>query len=310
MRKQAALAVVMLAMLASCGGPMPDSGEPTLSAPLAFEGIDESALGPHAASFDLSFDCDDPWSYSIRTRASDSAVEHSLHIDGVSDARNPGDVRMVTEGGVSRMRGPGTDEECLLFPDAMNVNLSLLTPDDVLMPSAFHEPLVAIGQEAVAGRSTTHYAMLQDELDGWQDIQVGLWIDDETGSVLRYDLVASGWDPFFGAGYGRIEGSYRVESLEPQKVEPIAGCQIDYPLPDQVEGLVKLPGVVAFETALTVEDTVAFYRQALAAAGWNSEQEEASGSGAVVLSYRREGESLDVTIRGTDNGTKVELLSN
>ncbi|MGA9533473.1 MAG: hypothetical protein WBR18_12215 [Anaerolineales bacterium] len=310
MRKRTVLAMVMLALLTSCRGLAPKSDAPTLSEPFTFNGMDESALGPHAANFDLSFDSDDPWAYSVRTRVSEDALERALHIDGVSDARNPGDVRMVTESGISRMRGPGTEDECLRFPDTMNVNLSFLNPDDVLLPGAFREPLVAIDQEPIAGRSATHFAMLQDELDGWQEVQVGLWIDNESGAVLRYDLAASGWDPFFGGGFGRMEGSYQVESLGSQTIEPIAGCQVGYPLPDQVEGLVKLPGVVAFETPMTVDDTVAFYRDALVAAGWNRDQEEARSSGAVVLSYRREGESINVTIRDTGNRTKVELLIN
>lgn len=309
MRKRAALGVMILVLLTGCRGLLPGSEDATLDAPLVFEGTDEAALGPHAAVFDLSFDSDDSWVYSVRTRTSETAVERSLHIEGVSDARNPGDVRMVAEGGVSRMSGPGTDNECLRFPETMDVNLSFLGPDDVLLPSAFREPLVAIAQEDIAGRASTHYAMLQDELDGWQDVQVGLWIDNETGAVLRYDLAATGWDPFFGAGYGRIEGRYQVESLGPQSIEPIEGCQVDYPLPDQVEGLVKLPGVVAFETPMSVDDVAAFYRSALESAGWRRQGEEERSSGAVVLSYRREAESLDVTIRETARGTRVELLT-
>lgn len=309
MHKRAALGLILIGLLAGCRGLLPGGGEPTLSAPLTYDGLDESALGPHAARFDLSFDSDDPWTYSVASRMDESALERSLHIDGVSDARNPGDVRMVAEGGVSRMIGPGTDNECLRFPESMDVNLSFLGPDDVLAPSAFREPLVAIDQEPVAGRAATHYAMLQSELDGWEDVQVGLWLDDETGAVLRYDLAASGWDPFFGAGYGRIEGSYQVESLGPQTIEPIEGCQIDLPLPDQVDNLVKLPGVIAFDTAIGIEEMADFYRGRLEAAGWNSVQDERSGSGSVVLSYRRQDETLNVTIRSLAGRTKVELLT-
>lgn len=309
MHKHAALGLILIGLMAGCRGLVPGSGEPTLSAPVAFDGLDESAVGPHAASFDLRFDSDDPWTYSVDTRLAEASLERSLHIDGVSDARNPGDVRMVAEGGVSRMRGPGTDNECLRFPETMDVNLSFLGPDDVLAPSAFREPFVAIDQEPVAGRAATHYAMLQSELDGWQDVQVGLWLDDETGAVLRYDLAASGWDPFFGAGYGRVEGSYRVESLGPQVIEPIAGCQIDLPLPERVDNLVQLPGVIAFETDIGIEEVATFYRGELGAAGWNPVQDERSGSGSVVLSYRREAETLNVTIRSVAGKTKVELLT-
>jgi hypothetical protein len=304
-----ALAATALLLLSGCRGALPIGSEPTLSVPLAFEGVDETALGPHAASFEVHFESDDPWTYSVDTRLGDGALERSLHIEGVSDARNPGDVRMVAENGVKRMSGPGTADECLRFPESLDVNLSFLGPDDVLPPDGFQEPLVAIAQEAVAGRASTHYAMLQGELDGWQDVQVGLWIDGKTGAVLRYDLAATGWDPFFGAGYGQLQGRYQVETLGPQSIEPIAGCQINYPLPDRLENLVKLPGVVAFETTMTLDETADFFRNGLEADGWEPLQAEERSSGAIVLSYRREGEALDVTIREMDDRTKVELLS-
>jgi hypothetical protein len=295
-------------VLAACTLPAVGGGTPTLAPPLAYRGLDSSILGSHQAEFRLQFDGDQSWSYRVTTRVSDQLLERSLHIEGVEGARNPGDVRLVSDGQVSRMIGPGTNEGCLQYPSDLDVSVKFLAPDDVLPVDDFREPLVSLGQEQVAGWNTIHFVMIQAELDGWQDVTVGLWHQPDFEAVLRYDLAAEGWDPFFEAGYGRLTGSYQVIELGPQAIEPITGCEPDLPLPADRQRLVILPGVVAFESGMSLEALSAHFRQQLPQAGWQTLVEEDRSSGAVVLSYWREGESLDVTIRDMGDFRRVELL--
>ena len=295
-------------LLVGCSLPAVGGGAPTLAPPLVFTGLDPASLGPHHARFSLQFDGQDSWSYVVTTRASDQLLERSLHIEGVEGARNPGDVRMVSDGQVSRMVGPGTQGSCLQYPSDLDVSVRFLDPDDILPVEAFREPLVNLGDEQVAGWNTVHYVMLQSELDGWQGVTVGLWHQPDFNGILRYDLEAEGWDPFFEAGWGQLQGSYQVLALEPQTIEPIAGCETSLPLPADRQRLVVLPGVVAFESGMTLDALSAHFRQQLPADGWQTLAEEVRSSGAVVLSYWREGESLDVTIRDMGDYRRIELL--
>lgn len=310
MRLHLPLLFLLLASLAC--SPLWGRGDPTSAAlhqPGEYQGMSVDALGAHRARFDLQFDGRNSWLYRVETRMGDGGLERSLHIEGVSDARNPGDVRMVTRDQESRMYGPGTDEQCLRFPRSMEMNITFLGPDDVIPPGSIHEPLVSLGTDQIAGRDVVHYAVVQAELDRWQEVSLGLWLEPDSGAVLRYDLKASGTDPYFQAGFGDVEGRYEVLEIGSQSIEPIPGCEIQLPLPPEAENLVRLPGVVSFETELSLEDTLSFYRQSLGEAGWEPLAGEERGSGAVVISYRREGERLDITIRAMGDHTRVELLT-
>lgn len=277
--------------------------------PGVYEGMDQETLGAYHARFELQFEGRSSWLYHLETRVTAEARERSLQIEGVSDARNPGDVRMVTRSQESRMRGPGTDDQCLRFPQSMGMNITYLSPDDVMPPSEFSEPLVPLGDERIAGRQSLHYALVQKELGGWQEVRLGIWKEEGSNALLRYDLNAQGFDPYFGAGFGMISGRYMVLEIGPQSIDPIDGCEIELPLPAHTDGLVRLQGVVAFETNLSLEETVSFYRDALQGAGWQPLTEEERGSGAIVISYRRGAERLDVTIRAMEDSTRVELLT-
>lgn len=286
-----------------------DTDEAVVREPGEYQGMNLEALVPHRARFSLQFDGQRSWLYRVETRKSSEAIEHSLHIEGVSDARNPGDVRMVTRDQESRMLGPGTDGECLRFPRSMEMNVTFLGPDDLIPSEAFREPLVPLGIEQVAGRESVHYALVQSELDRWQEVKLGIWLEPDSGAVLRYDLNASGNDPYFGAGFGVVEGHYEVLEVGPQSIEPIQGCDIQFPLPSPAENLVRLPGMVSFETSMGLDETVAFYRRELEGAGWQPLGGEERSSGAILMSYRKGQERLSVTIRTMDGLTRVELLT-
>lgn len=304
--------LLMLALLASGCRPLSGggaSGAPAQLQPGQYDGMHRDALGPHRARFELRFVGQDDWTYFLEHRLSSEALEHRLQIEGVSDARDPGDVRMVTRAGETRLRGPGTSNQCLRFPADMDVNITVLTPDDVMPPAQFREPLVHLADEQVAGRQSVHYALVQAELDGWEEVRLGLWLEPGSGALLRYELSASGFDPYFGAGFGQLEGRFEVLEFGPQLIEPIEGCEIDLPLPSELDGLVRLENVVAFQTNLSLDDTVAFFRRQLEQAGWQPLTEEQRSSGAIVLNYRQGAEQLELTIRSGADATRVEIVS-
>lgn len=304
--------LLIAAALSACAGSLvggPPSTDQPPQALEGYEGIDPDRLGAHANEFELVFESEDSWRYEIVTRFGESATERALRVEGVEDALNPGDVRMVTEGGVSRMIGPGTEGQCLQFPEDMGVNIPFLNPDDVLPPDSFEEPLVGMGREQIGGQPAEQYALVQSELDRWEEVQLGLWIAPASGAVMRYQFQATGWDPFFSGGWGRISGDFSVAEIGPQAVEPVTGCEVALPLPEEHRSLVVLPGVVAFETPLGLRAVTDFYLHQLQGTDWRRLSQEDRASGAVVLRYRQGPRSLDVTIRQMDDHTRVELLT-
>ena len=281
---------------------------PTPAPVLEFEGLESVPFDQYASRFEITFEGDPGWQYRLTVRQAEAAVERRLVIEGVEDTRDPGDVRMVTAQGVTRMRGPGTEDQCLQFPEQMEVNVTLLSPDDILPPKEFTESMELLGQEQVVGFDANHYAVEQAELDAWQQVRADIWISRAGSTVVQYELEALGWDPYFGAGWGQLSGRYQLLEVGQQAIEPIEGCQVDLPLPDSTRNLVVLPEVVAFGSEQTLEELTAFYQERLEQDGWRALAQEERTSGAAVLNYLRDAERLTVTIRRFNEGTQVELL--
>jgi hypothetical protein len=282
-------------------GPTPTPLEPAPSRPDAYR-----------ATFEIRFAGTYTWVYRLESRTDGSAdggaTAYDLHIEGVDASQNPGDVRVVLEGDEVKMRGPATDDACVQFPSDLDLGQSFLSPDD-LMPHQEIEPaLRPTGTETIAEREAVHYALRQPSLADWQDVEIDIWKDATSGATLRYDLRAQGTDPLFDAGEGTLSGQFVVQDLGPQAIEPITGCEIDLPLPPDAERLVRMPGLVAFESAATPDEIVAFYQAALAESGWEPIAEPETGVDAVLLGYHRDGEMLNVNVETRETGTYVELL--
>jgi hypothetical protein len=273
-----------------------------------YTGLGLEALSAYYATFEMSFAGAFDWSYHLETRTNGHAVEYRLHLEGLSAARNPGDVRVVVEDDTTRMRGPGTDDECVQFPSDLDLGPVFLTPDDLINPEGFSEPLVSVGTETVARVETIHYVLRQVSLDDWRGLEVDLWLDEIGGAVLRYDLRATGPDPLFDAGDGVLSGRFLLNEVGPQTIEPIAGCESDLPLLPDATRLVRLPGLIAFESAATAADAAAFYQVELVEAGWEPLVEPQVGTDAILLSYRRGGQTLEINIETGDEGVHIELL--
>jgi hypothetical protein len=105
-----------------------------------------------------------------------------------------------------------------------------------------------------------------------------------------------------------LAARFRVEELGPQTIEPITGCEIDLPVPTDARRLVRLPGLVAFDSPSEPATLVAFFQSQLPAAGWSAAAEPQSTRSSTVLSFVQAGQGLEVNIEAASTGAHVELL--
>jgi hypothetical protein len=283
------------------------TAEPTAEPPTPTI-LNLQTLTAYRTTFVLRFQGTYEWTYELESSTDGGRTAYALHIEGVEPPQNPGDIRVVLEGDIARMRGPATEDACVQFPSDYDLGQSFLTPDGLIPPNELEAALRSLGSEVISGRETTHLAVEQAQLAGWRDVKVDVWKDDATGAVLRYDLRLTGSDPLFDAGEGLMSGQFLVGDVGPQTIEPIAGCEIDLPMPPDAARVVSMPGLIAFDSASTAAETIAFYQTALPPAGWKSTAEPETGTDAVLLSYSRQGQILDINIEILDAGVHVELL--
>ena len=294
--------------LLSVASPTPDTPATPSSAAYAYASLGLTSLTAYRATFELHFAGTYGWSYHLETRVDGDRTEYRLCLEGVADSDDPGDVRAVVEGETIRVRGPGTDDECLQFPGDLDLGTSFLPPDDVISPAEL-PPLLPVGAELVAGTETTRYTLDQATLGEWRDLAIDLWLDETNAVVLRHEIQATGPDPLYDASEGTLSGRFEVIDVGPQTIDPIAGCEIDLPLPADATRLVRLPGLIAFDSRTGPAEIVAFYQVALAEAGWEAAREPQIDADTAILSYSRNGRTLEVEAEATTDGAHVEMLT-
>ena len=294
--------VLILLVAAACVPP------PTEETGLTYTGLGLEQLDAYQATFEVRFEGDYAWEYQLETHWDGTAMAYDLHLEGVDPARNPGDVRVVIEGDTVRMRGPGTGDTCVQFPVDLGLAPSFFSPDDLIAPDAFPDPLTLAGTRDVAGVETTRYTSGVTRSGDWSELEVDVWWDDGLDVALRYDVEATGPDPLFDAGEGELSGQFLIETLDPPGVEPVEGCEIDLPLPADATYIVRLSGFVAFESDALPDEVVSFYRTALAEAGWQLTAGPEQGDGVIQAAFARNEQDLTLTVEASGEGSHVELL--
>ncbi len=253
-------------------------------------------LGAFHAVFVLEFEGESDWTYQVDTRSNGELIEYDLHIEGVDEAQNPGDVRLVNNDGVNQMNGAGTDFECVQFPDEFETGVLFLSPNDLIDLEDFSEELEDVGEEKIAGREATEYLGKRNKYAGWRSLKLSVWVDDETGAVLQIDFSARGSDPIFGAGSGKISGKFTVKKIGSQQIQPVEGCEIDIPLPEDAANIIIFPGMIAFETSLGPVRLGRFYKKILSPEGWMWEEPVIAEDRKALLTFYSDEGTLTILI--------------
>ena len=147
------------------------------------------------------------------------------------------------------------------------------------------------GEETLDGIATRHYTFDAASLSLPEDTTANgeVWIASDGGYVFKYVLDITGANSVFGAG---AQGTRHVEYLlsevgvHPQVVYP-AGCEpvLDLPAMEDATDLIRLPGLLAYNTDATAEAIFASYAELLPALDWEQFSEPFLGadSGSVIF---------------------------
>jgi hypothetical protein len=266
-------------------------------------------LDNYSANFVIQFGGASKWTYNLQTRKSSEYRETALHIEGISKKLNPGDVRMVTDGMISKMIGPGTDQECMQFPNNRGMDPSFITPESLISSERLAGILSYVGEETTSGKPSLHYSGNTASTGAWKNARFEIWIEKSSGALLHFEMLASGEDTYFGSGSGTLFARYLVDSFETPSIEPVKGCEISVPLPDSISDFVRLPGLASFISSTGVDEMSAFFQNRLTQENWTQVDPPAISPNAVVLSYKRNNEEVEVHIQAlVEGGTKVKLL--
>jgi len=272
-------------------------------------GLTRGKLANYSATFDIKFDGPVKWTYQLKDLKSPKLQELDLHITGIDKSQNPGDIRSVSDGSTTWMIGPGTDNQCVQFQNNHGMDPSYVFPESLLSFQQMSTLVSYLGQDTVAGRPSTHYRGASPSTGSWKDAHIDVWQDTASGELLQFTMQASGDDSIFGTGSGKIDAHYQVNDLHPVTINPVAGCNLDAPLPKAVKNFVRLPGLASFESASSVNQVASFYQSELPKQNWVQKDPPDLSNGSAALSYQRAAESLEIQITPVaSGGCKVKLL--
>ncbi len=263
----------------------------------------------YSDTFEIRFDGDIPWTYQLKTRNANGLREINMHIEGISDKDNPGDIRLVTDGVTTWMTGQGTDQACIQFPSHEGMDPTFIVPETLFPYQSAQSLLSAAAEEEISGKKSVHYSGSGLPQGAWTNATVDVWQDQATGGLVRFSMQAAGDDPFFGSGAGTLSASYEAMDYVEGNIEPVQDCGIEAPLPKKVELFVRLPEMASFESPTPPNEIVSFYQNGLSQAGWAEAEPLTEDAGKIHMSYTSGDQEIEIQITPRDDGgSKVKLL--
>lgn len=161
-------------------------------------------------------------------------------------------------------------------------------PADLLTGVLGAEP---IGHQVVEGIEADGYSFDERGLaqEGLTESQGEFWLATEGGYLLRYHLTTQADEGFFGQGMtGTMTWDYVLSDIgAPVTFSLPVDCPpglVDAPRLPDASGVVDAPGYLAYDSATSVPDALAFYKQELPALGWEEWVETAPGMEGLSLS--------------------------
>lgn len=283
------------------------SGTPVRDANLPV--LDRDAAASYSAEFHLQFNGAKNWSYLLKTRKSPALREINLHIEGLQSTQNPGDIRMVTDNATTRMIGAGTDQQCVQFPNGQGMDPTFIYPESLVSLTALGSALKPEGEEQLAGTAVLHFRATGAATGPWKNATIDLWQEKGSGMLRQLSMSATGEDPFFATGSGKLTAVYKAGPLGSEAINPVAGCEIGVPLPEAISKFVRLPGMASFESKSSIDELVKFFQAALPGQSWVEKEPPAQAKESTVLSYQRGTESVEIHIElNPAGGSTVKLL--
>lgn len=275
-----------------------------------YKGLNQADLSAYASNLHITMAGIYNWSYSLSTKFDGLQTEYALHIEGVVASIDPGDVRLVTDGITSRMEIV-TDGgiTCIQFPPDYVDAPAFLTPEDLLNPEIAANELSFVGNSNMLNREIVQFETENTTLGKWPNADLTVWLDQETGALMEFEISAERHDPLFSAGLGTMTAVYTVTEIGPQIIEPIVGCEMDFPVITDATEYVFISNVVSYQTVSSLEIVKEYYQTSMTSRGWElqSDQVITPVADVDVLDFIRGDEAVTVNLESNSSGTKVTL---
>jgi hypothetical protein len=171
----------------------------------------------------------------------------------------------------------------------------------------------AVGQDTVNNVATDHYTFDQRALgeEGLTKASGELWIAADGDYIVKYLLNTQGNEDYFGEGIeGTLTLDYQLSDVNQGEIVLPADCppgMVDAPLLPDAADIVKVPGLLAYDTSTSLEDTAAFYQEQIPGLGWEAVGEPDVAEAMQMLKYTRDDLRMTVLLTAESGKTTVNI---
>ena len=171
------------------------------------------------------------------------------------------------------------------------------------------------GSETVNGIPADHYTFDERAL-GQLDVtksQGEMWVASTGGYIVKYVLKIIGSSDYFGEGIeGTLSLNYDLTDVNQQVAiqlpEDCSAGIVNAPLLPDATNILRLPGVLAFDSSTSIEDTAAFYQKQLPDLGWKLVGEPAMTEASAFLDFTQGDSSMTVIIIKVEEVSTVRFI--
>lgn len=245
------------------------------------------------------------------------AMSLTMSIEGAEEAEEFGEIAMTQVDGVSYMVIPGVG--CITTTEAESFGqddpFAELGDASIFMEDFGDADF--IGEEVINGIDTLHYAFdetsLIDETADVEWVEGHVYVAKEGGWLVRLSMEGEGVfdeiaeEPEFGTMRIQIDITDINQPLEfpiPADCEGEGAGGTEWPIMADAYEVSSFGGFLTYKTDLPLAEVLTFYREELAAAGWEeSENESFTSEDASILTYYRGEESLNLSIVKEDDAS-------
>jgi len=304
----------------STEAPAATSEEDSLSLASRDTGLDQ--LGSYRATWHAEWKSTDQgktdqgtWDWAEEYTSDPKARHLSMQTPDSSDSTKSSTFEMWQIGDTTYMQS-GEDLQCLSFASEGS--------EKDIQKSGFSPSMLGgiqdaqyVGRDTVNGVPTKHYKYTSKAgiLAALADVSGETWVATDGGYVVKDTVTWKGGGGFFGMGSSTATGggSWTWELADVNKpiaIKPPEGCegsQLDLPIMPDASEKSRFGDMTTYKTAGKPTDVATFYKEELAAAGWQPEGEPTEMGDVVILNFAKDDQKLSVMITASDGATQVIL---
>lgn len=139
-----------------------------------------------------------------------------------------------------------------------------------------------------------------------------VWVADEGGFVVRYELSYDAGSDYFGEGTTGTRTIHYELSVpdEPIATALPADCAppVDAPLLTDAIDVVSRPGILSFTSMTSLEDATTFYTTELAGRGWEPLMPQDASESTRLLSFTKPASTISVVMHSRSEGITVTVV--